>query len=230
MSRTTVLTYLKVGTANKKTGRMAVVYRPRTTCPASCPFRTGGCYAAGRIEAIARFGCEGDAWVDQAVREVPVGGMLRQVVVGDLLGADGRLDGVYVRGMLRLARLRADVRQGGYTHAHAMASVAAAVRRLGRAGVVINASCESAAQAATASLAGMLPVMVLTGADDPAIGSTIDGRRVIVCPAQTRDGVQCVRCGLCWRSDTAGWRRPVIGFLPHGGGMRKAVAAVVAAR
>ena len=47
--------------------------------------------------------------------------------------------------------------------------------------------------------------------------TTPDGRKVVVCPAQTCAPTKCETCKLCSKSD----RKYVVAFVAHGGGKKK---------
>jgi len=66
------------------------------------------------------------------------------------------------------------------------------------------------------------PVVVAN--DDLAEGEMIAGKRVVTCPAQTRDDVTCMSCGLCAKPH----RAAVVRFLIHGMARKKAARAVSA--
>jgi len=53
---------------------------------------------------------------------------------------------------------------------------------------------------------------VVVPIDTPEKTYTPEGRKIIVCPAQSRDDVTCKSCGLCARAD----RDAIIGFRAHG--------------
>jgi hypothetical protein len=53
---------------------------------------------------------------------------------------------------------------------------------------------------------------------------TPQGRKVVVCPAQKRQGVTCATCKLCSRGD----RSVIVGFIPHGMS-KKRVAQIASA-
>lgn len=220
MSRTLVVR----DTSNAKTGRMAATYRTSGTCPSTCPLRESGCYARGRIFGIpSRLGSEDDGQY-RAVRDlagsVPAGGMIRANVSGDVLSDDGAPDRAYLSALSDVARARPDVGVYGYTHAW---------RTLGQGdagGAILNASCESRTDLETAIAAGWPTVVTATDPGDPIIGSTIGGRRVVVCPAQSREGITCATCRLCARAS----RRSTVAFIVHGSGAKRAAAAIRSTR
>ena len=88
-----------------------------------------------------------------------------------------------------------------------------AIRYAFAVGFTINLSANNLAHADALSATG-LPVCVTVPALTPETFHTPDGRKGVVCPAQTRSGVSCATCRLC-----ANPRRSVlIGFRFHGSG------------
>jgi hypothetical protein len=50
---------------------------------------------------------------------------------------------------------------------------------------------------------------------------------MIPCPAQTKEGVQCVDCKLCWRDEWLLEAKRCITFEAHGSGAKKVRAALI---
>lgn len=214
-------THLVAVSSNTKTGPIATSYRPQTTCPSTCPFLGKGCYGDGRLFALARKYARDLARSEALaiLRKAKVR-LLRDRVVGDVVDGDGRIDWNYLTEISTLARM-AGLRVFGYTHAWRRFTEPDA-RRLADMGYVMNASCETIGDVRQAISLGM-PAVITN--DDIAEGLVIDGRRVITCPAQTRDDVTCATCQLCAKPDVP----VVIRFLVHGPSKNKARQAVKAA-
>jgi len=211
-------------TTNAKTGPMAATYRTADTCPTSCPLAGGGCYARGRIFGIpSRLGTEATASYPEVralASNLRLGAMVRANVSGDMLDDAGRPDFPYAAALSSVAQDRPDVAVFGYSHAWRSLSPDIAP------GVTLNASCESPEEIIAATAAGWPTVTTATDPADPIIGTTIAGRRVVVCPAQTRDGVTCSTCRLCARPA----RRSTVAFIVHGSGKAQAARAIRATR
>ena len=79
------------------------------------------------------------------------------------------------------------------------------------AGFTVNLSADDAGEADTLAETG-LPVCAIVPRDCPELAYTPAGRTIVVCPAQTRDNITCMTCGLCARAD----RSVIIGFRAHG--------------
>jgi len=212
--------------SNSKLGRMAATYRTADTCPSYCPLMGSGCYAAGRIFSIPeRTGQEGNGALLALRETLPTGGALRANVCGDLLDTSGRLDSEHAAALSAVALDRPDVAVWTYTHAWPE------LRPDAVPGVTVNASAESVDGIRAARAAGW-PVVVVDTAEHPLAGSTVDGVRVVACPATVRDGVTCESCRLCAlpaRSTRTGRPRPIVSFRVHGPAHKRAAAVVAAA-
>ena len=86
-----------------------------------------------------------------------------------------------------------------------------AIREAIDAGLAINASCESLAQADRAMDLG-IPAVAVVPSDAPVFQRSPAGRPVVVCPAQYRDSVTCKSCKLCANVD----RPCIVAFRAHG--------------
>lgn len=219
-------TLVVANTQNRKTGPMAAVYRSQESCPTTCPLMGSGCYAehgaggGGPFRLADRHGSD-DLGKLRALRHtMPRGGWLRLNVSGDFLTDDGTPDAEYIDAVNHLARKRPDVRILAYTHAWRILTPDTFA-------FVVNASCETPAELAEAQSAGWPTVLADTGGDTTLIGSAPGGRRVIQCPAETRDGVTCARCGACGVTTRT---RPTIAFVAHGSRRKVAARTILTAR
>ncbi len=223
MTRTLVV----MGTRNSKLGGGATTYRTQGSCPTTCPLMGKGCYARGRIFGIPeRYGAEDDgeyatvrALADKRGKGLPMGGLFRANVSGDLLDDQGSLDTAYADALSHVATERPDADVFTYTHAWRTLTPDVAP------GVTVNASCESAAAIEDAVSAGWPTTVVDPGGADTLIGQTIGGRKVVQCPQQTK-GLTCEQCRLCARPN----RKSTVAFVVHGGGKAIAARQVNAAR
>jgi hypothetical protein len=220
MTRTLVVR----GSRNGKTGAAAVTYRTQDSCPDACPLRGAGCYARGRIfgipEKLGTEDSEGYGAIRSLADTLPDGGMVRANVSGDVLDGSGQADEPYLTALSDLARQRPDVDVFTYTHAWRDLPVDPAP------GVTVNASCESAPDLERAIAAGWPTVLTDPGGPDSLIGQTVAGRRVVQCPAQTREGLTCTQCRLCARPS----RRSTVAFIVHGSGKAQAARAIASQR
>jgi len=213
--------------SNVKTGNVptAWVGATRDACRESCrgcplaPKDVGGngaCYSHSGSPAIAhnsirKAAAAGkDRTLTAAIRGAARSArMLRYTAIGD----GGRTaPGVAAR-IVEAARA-ARLQLVGYTHHWREAAVAAEWR--GR----LMASVESMTDADAALAAGWRAAVVVP-VDTPSRGTTPNGARFVVCPAQTSDGrVTCNDCRLCDASKPG----PVIAFREHGNGVKRADA------
>lgn len=223
--------------ANAKTGPIVVTTSSAKTCPPACPF-TRTCYAKGGPLAIhwraVTLGERGAPWkrflvnLADALAKAPRGQTWRHNQAGDLPGQGDKIDAAALES-LAVVNAQAGARGFTYTHKPLIAADApnapalaaanlAAVVAANAAGFTINASANNLghADALADALAGRAPVVVVVAADAPATLATPAGRKVVVCPAQQREGVTCATCRLCSRAD----RSAIIGFRAHGSGAR----------
>lgn len=191
-------------TNNKKTGKVAATYITGDTCPDRCPFLSI-CYANQGTMGNTPFkiaethGSDDLTKTADGIRSLPKGSLVRHAVSGEPTEA-------YVQAMGAAHEDRPDTL--GWTYLHSWPDRSPAEFP---ANLVPNASCETQEELEKAQANGWDTVLVATGADDELIGQTVAGRRVIVCPNQTR-GVTCAECRLCMKRD----RKATIAFLPHG--------------
>lgn len=206
--------------SNTKTGNIPVTYRDMDeTCPRECPFFNNGCYGDGRIKGIARKHAKQvtqESALSTLSKRDKAARYLRDRVVGDIL-TDGKIDMDYVLGIAAVAR-QSSLIAFGYTHAWRRLTKRM-IKSIAASGYVMNASCETVEDVQEA-LAALMPAVITN--DDIDDGTVISGKRVITCPAQTRDDVTCASCGLCAKPD----RKVVIRFLVHGASKNRARAAI----
>lgn len=219
--------HLTPASGNRKTGPIPVSSRPDDTCPRDCPFLptgpTGGCYGTGYLFGSARK-YSTDTTVEAATEKLKKGVLksaryLRDRVVGDVVAPDGAVDTAYITGIAAVAKAN-DLIPFGYTHAWDRFTPED-IQLLDQVGYVMNASTETLTDAARAIRLG-LPAVIVD--DDTPDGTMVAGKRLITCPAETRDSVTCASCGLCAKplSD----RMALIRFRPHGNVKKKARAAI----
>ena len=201
---------------NEKLGGIPATSSSRSTCPPSCGFYEGGCYAlygktAHHWRQVDIAGGTWDQLLDR-VRELPEGQLWRHNVAGDLPGDGQELDGDRLGELVEANRGRR-----GFTFTHKTdARHHAALQWANVEGLTINLSAESL-EAADAlfqlgsDLTKAGPVAVVLPADAPARLKTPRGRTVVLCPWET-DGLTCAECQLCAQP----YRRAIVGFRAHG--------------
>lgn len=199
--------------ANAKTGPIPVTYSGRDTCPQSCPQYRAGCYAeAGFYTRLAwdRVGRDGVSWDElcKKVAALPEGQLWRHNIAGDLPGESEAVDAKKLA-----ALVLANLGKRGFTYSHKKSPQAIrAIRAANRAGFTINLSADNAGEADTLAAHKAGPVVAIVPIDNPEISHTPQGRKIIVCPAQSRENVTCEKCGLC----AIAGRDFIVGFRAHG--------------
>lgn len=210
---------------NAKTVAMPVSTSEAKTCPDACPLKaSGACYAKhgplGMYWAKVNRGevqASWDAFLTK-VAALPAGTMWRHNQAGDLAGLGNTIDAVALAELVAANRGRA-----GYTYTHKPVigaeymSNAQAVADANRSGFTINLSADNLSEADRLADLGIAPVVVVV-AQDAENHSTPKGRKVVICPAQTRDDVTCKSCGLC----AVAHRQTIVGFRAHGVSKKKA--------
>ncbi len=230
-----VLYHITPKSANKKTGALVVTTSARSTCWSGCPFFGNGCYAdsgplALHWSAVSR-GERGLPWPEflrdlaAALARNPAP-IWRHNQAGDLPGLGAKIDRA---ALLQLARVSAASGRIGFTYTHkpllpGQAPEAAANRKAlaaaALAGLVVNASANNPGHADQLAALG-LPVCVTVPEETPETSATPAGRKIVICPAQSREGISCADCKLCARAE----RSVIVGFRYHGSSARKAEAA-----
>lgn len=215
---------LKQVSGNRKTGPMPVSTSNSATCPDACPIKLKGCYA--------KYGPTGMAWrnVDsgkandavewpQFIRQVKAlakGSLWRHNQAGDLNGTNDVIDGLR---LVELAKANKGKRGFTYTHydvLHANHAVRlsnqTSISEAMRLGFTINLSGNDMPHADQLKALAIAPVVVLMPRDAAKVTMTPAGNKVVICPAENSDKVNCLTCGLCQVAD----RDYIIGFRAHG--------------
>ena len=209
---------------NAKTGPIPTTIISEETCPRSCPFMGKGCYAEVGNTFIHWKGPRAQkyfmAWDDfcNVVARLPRKQLWRYGVAGDLPGSDSLIDENELADLVEANRGRLGF---GYSHKSLLSERNIALTQYAcDNGLVINASCETPAQAELAVNAG-LPVAIVLGFDAPK-KQTIAGLPVLRCPANAEKGITCATCQWCAKPN----RKFIVGFDVHGVQKNKANNAV----
>lgn len=231
--------HLTLISKNKKTGPIPVSTTSADSCPDACPFRDfitydgtmlrGSCYAKGGPVAILwRNVTNGTAGTDWAtfcdkIRALPANQLWRHDQAGDMPGDRIQLDAD------KAAQL-VDANRGkrGFTFSHYDpfdAHNRAVLAHANANGFTINLSANNPAHADMLAELGIGPVAVVLPVDQLTNTTTPAGRKIVICPAVTRDDTSCATCGLC----AIATRKAIIGFPAHGASKRRAESASLAA-
>jgi hypothetical protein len=167
----------------------------------------------------------GTSWGEllSRVRALPGGQLWRHNEAGDLPGTGDEVDALLLS---ELCEASMYTRGFTYTHKPVVGSATAdhnrgaIARATSRGGLVVNLSADGLDQADVLADLGVCPVVVTLPEHNPSRVVTPSGRRVVICPAVSREGVSCATCGLCAKP----WRRSIVGFPAHGD-MRRSMSA-----
>jgi hypothetical protein len=211
---------LTLKSANVKTGPIPVSITGADSCPDSCPFSGGGCYAKGGPLAIhwrkVSTGERGLAWGDflGAIKNLSAGQLWRHNAAGDLLGAGETIDPVALGELVA-----ANQGKCGFTYTHKTnhADNFKWIRAANAWGFTVNLSANDLHHADQLADQKAGPVVTVLPIDGPTKQTTPKGRMVITCPATYRENVNCETCKLCAVSD----RQTIIGFPAHGNARAK---------
>tara|TARA_R100000654_G_scaffold8022_1_gene19127 strand:- start:1383 stop:2069 length:687 start_codon:yes stop_codon:yes gene_type:complete len=216
--------------ANAKIGPMPASNSARATCPPSCPLiGKGGCYADAGFHTRLNWdkldaGERGTPWpqfVDKIAALKP-DTVWRHNVSGDLPpSAPDEIDSDKLKDLIAAN----DGRRGfTYTHYPMNAQNARKVRSANRRGFTINASANNEAQAVGYAKRNLPTVAIISDEKRGNDWRAFDrgGVKFVRCPAEYREGVNCLSCKLC----THAKRKTVVGFTVHGS--RAASANIIA--
>lgn len=223
MSQATMFYVLKAVSGNRKTGHMPVSTSNSATCPDACPIKLKGCYA--------KYGPTGMAWrnVDsgkakeavewpQFIRQVKAlsnGSLWRHNQAGDLNGVPEVANAIDAGALSALVAANKGKRGFTYTHYPVLGKDneenLSMVRDANAQGFTINLSGNDIEHADKLAATG-LPTVVLMPRDAEKVSYTPAGNKVVICPAESSDKVNCLKCTLCQVAD----RDYIIGFRAHG--------------
>jgi hypothetical protein len=222
------LFHLTLSSKNEKTGAIPVSTSPQSTCPDSCPLKAKGCYVVGPIkwhwDKVSR-GERGNDWeifLDE-VRSLPKSQLWRHNQAGDLPGDNEEILPEFLSDLVKANKGRR-----GFTYTHkpvldtqkgSVESNREAIKNANAEGFTINLSANGLNHADKLASLGIAPVCTILPDQNPVNRTTPQGRKVVICPAQTRKGTTCATCGLCQRAD----RSVIVGFMPHGSQYKKAI-------
>ena len=208
--------HLSPKSANTKTGPIPVNTTSADTCPPTCSLKESGCYANGgplglhwRAVSSGQRGTDWDTFCEK-IAELPEGTLWRHNQAGDLPGSRGLIDRAKLNQLVEANRGR---RAFSYTHYEpSRGKNAEAIRKANENGFTVSCSANNLEDADRLAEMNVGPVVTLVEEGASRTLRTPAGRKVVICPAQLRDGVMCASCGLCAVAD----RKVIIGFLPHG--------------
>lgn len=206
-------------TSNSKIGKnkgIGTVMITADSCPDTCKLKGQGCYAETGWVGIhwrrLNANVTGTDWVglnDQVKARPPKSGLVRFGVAGDLPqhGQTGEINGNLV-GLLQ--GIFKGLKVYGYTHHRQSPHNLQIIQEMAANGWYVNFSCDSLQDAVDTVKRGY-PAVTVVSENETRQRWYVDGVPVVVCPAQTRDGMDCATCRLCM-----GPRKCVVAFRAHG--------------
>lgn len=227
---------------NAKTGPMPVTTSAAQSCPSVCPYKRNGCYAdAGPLRRLwdklsttpeggtfpngpkGSVSVLGIAALCSKIASIPRGMIWRHNQAGDLSHDNGKIDGLEFAAIIT-ASIVSESKPFTYTH-HAMLGNSPMARHnrgvveaANKAGFTVNLSGNNLHHADKLAALAIAPVVSVVHSDTKDDTTTPQGRRVVICPATIREGVNCLACGMCQLAK----RDFIIAFPAHGNSVRKA--------
>jgi hypothetical protein len=196
-----------------KLGNIPATITSANTCPPSCGLYGKGCYAEYHMmkyhwKRAPRDGRDWDGFL-RWVRALPEGQVWRHNLAGDLPGIGEVLT---LADASRLVLANSGRRGFTFTHKSlADETTREFIKTSNLLGFTINLSADSLEEADAKAALDIGPVAVVLPHNAPNSLFTPQGRRVVVCPAQTHQDMTCSKCQLCTRT-----QRSVVGFRAHG--------------
>lgn len=204
---------------NTKTGPIPVSTSNSGTCPDACPIKVKGCYAKyGPVGMHWRKLDKGESknaasWTEfvKQIKGIAKGSLWRHNQAGDLVGDAVTID---KDSLVQLVNANKGKRGFTYTHYDTIGNGLnrAQVKFANANGFTINLSGNDVAHADKLAALKIAPVVVLMPRDADKVSHTPEGNKVVICPAENSDKVNCQTCGLCQIAD----RNYIIGFRAHG--------------
>lgn len=203
-------------TANRKTGPVHVTMASQASCPSTCPLLHSGCYAESGPQGFQTARVNRSSARDpkviaraeaQAIKGLSGDRPMRLHVVGDASTSPAARI---------LSRAVDKWKHPVWSYTHAWRKV----KRIAWGKVSILASCETTADVKSARDKGYATALVVDRFQSTK-AYTVDGVKVIPCPAQTHEDVQCTSCKLCWNDGRLRAMNATIAFEAHGSGAKK---------
>ena len=209
--------------ANKKTGPIPVTTTSENSCPKTCPLINAGCYAKSGPLALhwRKVSDENEkrslseSEFLELIKKLPKNQLFRHNQAGDLPHVNGDIKPDFAGSLVSASKGKR-----GFTYTHHLLSEGnkTIIRGMNKKGFTVNHSADNvqAAVKAYSELSG-IPVVTLLPIDAPNV-QTVEGVKVVACPAEKSDKISCSNCALCAIPD----RDYVIGFRVHGTQKKKA--------
>lgn len=200
---------------NVKTGPIPVSTSHKDTCPDACPLKAKGCYASGgpsnihwKAVSTGKRGTDWNTFVDK-IKALPGNQLWRHNQAGDLPGDGNMIDHVAMAKLVRANKGKRGFTYTHYTPDHYNSGIIGAANQNG---FTINLSGNNLRHADELKALNIGPVVTLLPIGAPNVQLSPAGNKVVACPAEKSDKVNCANCGLCQIAD----RSYIIGFRAHG--------------
>lgn len=215
--------HLTLKSSNSKTGAIPVSTTSKHSCPDTCSFKKGGCYALdyhlnmhwNKVTNKER----GTNWSEfcKTIAGFKPDTLWRHNQAGDLPGQNNLIDTDKLQQLVE-----ANSGKHGFTYTHYpldQGNNLAAIKAANAAGFTINISTENIPAADQAYNLGLPSTVVLSSDPGTSTFKTPAGNTIAVCPAQLKDDVSCKTCALCQKVD----RKVIVGFIAHGSSKAKVI-------
>lgn len=215
--------HLTLKSSNSKTGAIPVSTTSKHSCPDTCSFKKGGCYALdyhlnmhwNKVTNEER----GTNWQTfcNTIAGFKPDTLWRHNQAGDLPGQNNLIDTDKLQQLVE-----ANSGKNGFTYTHYpldQGNNLAAIKAANAAGFTINISTENIPAADQAYNLGLPSTVVLSSDPGTSTFKTPAGNTIAVCPAQLKDDVSCKTCALCQKVD----RKVIVGFIAHGSSKAKVI-------
>ena len=232
-----VLVHITKKSSNRKIGNIPCSITEESSCSPTCPFINSGCYAKTgpvswhwkKISNGTQSNLTNWSGLCSFLKDQKPGQLMRINVAGDLLHQNGVID---QQALSQLVKANKNKKAWTYTHHKMSRDNFEAVKHANENGFTINISTESL-PVADRVIDLNLPAVTVIQSDNKALtpfkGSdnrtyyktnkpikTLKGRKVLICPAQQNEKVNCSTCKLCTKN-----RAFVIAFVAHGNQVKK---------
>jgi hypothetical protein len=203
---------LTLKSSNVKVGAIPVSGTSANSCPDSCPMKAKGCYAkSGPISwfwnKVNKNGMTENQFL-KGIKELAKGTFWRHNQFGDLCGDGEKVSPLF---LFKLVKANRGKKGFTYTHKHVDKSNHSLIKFANKNGFTINLSANNLNEADSLHNLNIAPVTVVLDENAPATLQTPSGKKVIVCPAQQKEGLTCAKCQLCSKQ-----RNVIVGFRAHG--------------
>jgi hypothetical protein len=200
-------------------------YSHKETCPNTCPLKNGGgCYAENFHTNLhwqkltdGERGLNWSAFIE-AVEDIPRRSIIRHNIAGDLPHDNGVINSAKQKELTRAMTSR-NKKPFTYTHHKLTEHNTAEIKRANQSGFTINISANNPREAVRIKRDTGLPVVTVLPMNAPNV-QTIDGVKIVACPAEKSKRVNCGNCqhSFCGSRD----RDFIVGFRSHGSKKKKA--------